>query len=510
MHKHPLFVATALVVALTAAPIAQAPRAAWFGVQAPPGLGDPHKPILDTSGLRPAPAVVPPGEEAHVELQGARIRRHLEAIIGFSKADRAAGNQMWGRVTGTPAAAATMQWVAQQFREASLAGVEVQQFPATAAIWMPKSWRVQILGDTRFGAGTADIVLESAMPTSGSLITGTLTAPLADGGATADPVPAGDFTGKIAVQFIKPGRSAFSERGRTVERGRELAKRGAVAVLNVIEQHGNMHVRDFSNAGVPSFNLGGGDGAFLRGILDRARQAGVADALRGRLTLDAQAHQNLSASNVVATAPGKTDEVLIVNAHADGWFDAAGDNGDGLAVLIALARHFGKPENRLQRTLVFVASAGHHGGGLNGPTNFVRMNPGITGRTVMVLNLEHIAQYTFNPETWTVDAAEQSMGFGIDNSSPVLNEIGKRAQTRYGFRLNPTFSTSVAGDLGGYAPVGVARVQAIHAGPMYHTSGDTLDTISTPGLERAARFYAYFLREAAVTPRAAINPPRTQ
>jgi hypothetical protein len=41
---------------------------------------------------------------------------------------------------------------------------------------------------------------------------------------------------------------------------------------------------------------------------------------------------------------------------------------------------------------------------------------------------------------------------------------------------------------------------------MYHTSGDTLDTISTPGLERAARFYAYFVTEIAKTDRAALQP----
>jgi Zn-dependent M28 family amino/carboxypeptidase len=56
---------------------------------------------------------------------------------------------------------------------------------------------------------------------------------------------------------------------------------------------------------------------------------------------------------------------VIVNAHADGWFDAAGDNGDGLAVLIALARHFAKAPQP-ERTLLFVASGGHHGGGMNG------------------------------------------------------------------------------------------------------------------------------------------------
>ena len=30
-----------------------------------------------------------------------------------------------------------------------------------------------------------------------------------------------------------------------------------------------------------------------------------------------------------------SDEVIVLNAHVDGWFDGAGDNGDGLAVLVA-------------------------------------------------------------------------------------------------------------------------------------------------------------------------------
>lgn len=66
--------------------------------------------------------------------------------------------------------------------------------------------------------------------------------------------------------------------------------------------------------------------------------------------------------------------------------------------------------------------------------------------------------------------------------------------------------TTVAGDLGGYASLSVARVQAIHSGPLYHASGDVLETISVPGLERAARFYTYFVREAAKAPFDSINP----
>ena len=56
-----------------------------------------------------------------------------------------------------------------------------------------------------------------------------------------------------------------------------------------------------------------------------------------------------SAENGVAVIPGRRPgEAVIVNAHVDAWFDGAGDNADGLAVMVALARHFAKPEHRPQ------------------------------------------------------------------------------------------------------------------------------------------------------------------
>ena len=333
---------------------------------------------------------------------------------------------------------------------------------------------------------------------------GSLRAPLVFVGATTDAaMPDVDVKGNVAVQTLHPQGGAFSERTRTTERARELAKRGAVAVLNVIEQAGNMHVRDFSNCGVPCFNLGTDDGRFLD---DRAgagqgewRDQGSArrDHARHRHARRPQGPQH----HRHRARPARTDEIVLVNAHADGWFDAAGDNGDGLAVLVALARHFSKPVHQPERTLLFVASGGHHGGGMNGPANFVRMNPQLNGKVVLVLNLEHIAQLQFQNDPFRVEASEQPMGFGISNEAPAIADVAKRGMQRYGFNLRPNFSSSIAGDLGGYAPLGVPRVQAIHSGPMYHTSGDTLDTISTPGLERAARFYAFFITEIAKTDR---------
>jgi hypothetical protein len=478
---------------------------AWFGIAPPHGHSDPHRPVVDVKHIAIPPANVPQGEEKYRELQGARIFRDVATIVDFSKQSYKAGDKVWGRVTGFPAAKATLEWTAQQFKKAGLVNVEVQEYEAAAntPMWWAKNWTAKLVADPALGPGTKDVILTSAVPASGSMIpNGTLTAAMVYVGAVTDAqLPDIDVKGKVAIQHLRPENGAFSERTRTVQRAQELTKRGAVAVLNVVEQTGNMHVRDFGNCGAPCFNLGTADGSFVEAIVKRATTP-----VSIQLQLDADKLSGLRGHNTVGIVPGKSDENIIINAHADGWYDAAGDNADGLAVLTAMARHFAKPENKPARTLVFVASGGHHSTGLNGPANFVRMNPELTKKTVLVLNLEHIAQLRIRSGTWTVEPTEQPMNFGIDNSSPAVIEIGKRAVERYGFNLNPAFGTSVSGDLGGYAPLGVTRVQAIHSGPMYHTSGDVLETISVPGLERAARFYVYFVSEAAQTPRAALNP----
>lgn len=182
------------------------------------------------------------------------------------------------------------------------------------------------------------------------------------------------------------------------------------------------------------------------------------------------------------------------------------DNGDGLAVQIALARHFARPENRPARTLAFVASGGHHSTGLNGPQNFVRMNGDLVRRAVLVLNLEHVAQYTFENDSGRIQRTEQTMGWGVTNLAPFLTDLTNRGVARYGFRLRPTYSASVPGDLGRYEALGIPRVQAIHTGPLYHTTGDVFETISVEGLERAARFYAFFIEGVATASRGEIDP----
>ena len=220
--------------------------AAWFGVPLPAGLGDPHRPILDVSAARPAPAIVPPSEVGDRDLEGAVIRQHLEAIVGISHADRARGEKAWGRITGFRAADETHAWVLEQFKDAGLRDSATQTYEATQATWHPRSWEVKLLANPKVGVGSRDVVLESSFPTSGSQLPGgSLSAPLVFAGATTDAaLPDVDVQGKVAVQRLHPQGGAVSERTKATERARALAQRGAVAVLNVIERAGSMERRE--------------------------------------------------------------------------------------------------------------------------------------------------------------------------------------------------------------------------------------------------------------------------
>lgn len=479
----------------------------WFGVELPPGLAlPPTLAILRNEDFQAPRAVVPRGEQGYVELEGERIREWLRQIVAFSHESHDRGQRMWGRVSGFPGATATAQWVAERFREAGLSGVQVQRYDAEERLWWPRHWELRVLGDPGMGGRGRDVILHSAVPTRPSSIADRVrTAPLVYAGS-ADELLDVEVAGTVAVQRWVPTSGAASQRGVIRDGARELFDRGAVAVINYIAQPGNMHVRDFSGCGPVCFNVGGADGAFLRGVAEAAGDGPSSRTVRVRMYLDAGMEPGLTAQNVMGVVPGESDEVVVVNAHLDGWYDAAGDNGDGLAVQLALARHFSGPAGRPARTLVFVASGGHHSPGLNGPRNFVRMNPALAERTVLVLNLEHVAQFAVDPESWRVRETEQDMGWGVTNLAPFLVDLTDRGVERYGFRLRPEYSSSVPGDLGGYASVGAPRVQAIHAGPLYHTTGDIFESISVEGLERAARFYRFFLDGVAEASRTEIAP----
>lgn len=504
-----LLAVSALVLAACASSAAQTPpassRGAWFGLAEPGSMKSPAiAPTREKRAGIPPPAL-PAGGVDDPDFAGSRIRSAVETVVGFSQKMRAEGNQMYGRIAGFPSQTRTAEWVSDEFRRAGLHDVEVQTYKGTGDFWWPKSWEVRVVADAASGGGK-DIVLASAVPVSRSAIAGgVLSAPVVFTG-DAGAVSTAGVSGKIAIQHTKPTTGAYSDRAKVRDSAAALIKAGAVAVINWIEQDGNMHVYDFGQCGGPCFNIGGADGAFLTKAIAAAKASGKPE-VKLSLKLEHEVKTGLSASNTIGLVQGmSSDEIIIVNAHLDGWFDGAGDNADGVGVLVALARHFSRRGNWPARSLLFVGSGGHHSQGLNGPASVVTMNPELMKKVVAVVNLEHLAQFEIATAPWDVHVTEEPKNFGVSNSSPFLVAAVKDTAAKYGFVIRPEVTNSVPGDLGGYAPLNVVRMQGIHSGPLYHTSGDVLGSISNEGLTRAARFYADLIRQMAKADAKQLNP----
>lgn len=491
----------------------------WFGVSPPPEFAAHEAPVILGTDYGPRPALVPDGEESFSELQGDSIWQDLKDIVEVSKWSRSSNEvgsgQLWGRITGLPSGERAMDLVENRLRAAGVPQVKRQWFEQSqgASLWLPLTWEVRLHGNELFGAGTRDIVLESAMPAGGSEMPAAgLSAPLVYVG-TARPAELAyiDVQGKIAVQHITPRGHLFLERGPARAKAQELMRRGAVAVFNIVDFAGNMRMRDISNCGGPCFNIGGQDGRFLEQVLDAAAENGLSDGVKATLSLEAEERSGMRASNVLGIVPGESEENIIINAHVDGWFDGANDNGDGLSIMLALAEHFSRPEHRPARTLVFVGSAGHHTRGLNGPDQLVELNPQLIANNVLAINLEHVAARQINPartDTLGVrdvitDAGEGFLMNGLSKPTPYLQSVIREGGARYGLNFVSQASTYNAGD---NPDVDSPVFQLIQGNPLYHTSGETLETISKPGLERVARFVAYFVTEISAAPRERIYP----
>jgi hypothetical protein len=490
----------------------------WFGVMLPPPATS--APAVRVGARPPRPTAA---DASAPEFGGAAIKADVDTIVGFARTARAnkevGSGQMWGRIAGFPSSDATAEWAVGEFRKAGITEATTQPISQDekSSLWLPLSWKVTMLGDPAFGAGSNDIVLESALPVGPSSIEGgTMTAPLVYVG-TASPAVLQhiDVKGKIAVQLVVPQGHMLFERSAVDSRAEELVKRGAVGVFNLVRLPGNELSRDFSNCGNPCFNIGGRDGLFLESILDRSAQAGIQDKVRVRIDLRTQTYRGLKAINGLGVIRGASDEVIVLNAHVDGWFDGAGDNGDGLAVLVALARHFAKPANKPQRTIAFVASAGHHTPGINGPRSFVAANPDLAKAAVMFVNIEHVAQRNFSPARTTsadgyrdavADSGEAPIAVGVTNNSPYLQELIDAGPARYGVNFISERSTFQSGETGGWSGLNVAKVSVMQAPPLYHTTGEVLGVISSPGLERIARFLAFLVSAVDRAPRERINP----
>ena len=489
----------------------------WFGQRLPPPVNDPTKPILlAADDLLPQPASFGPGPMSAL-LSGDRIKADVARIIGFSLQSRAAGDYLWGRLSGAPAYYETASWAVGQLKQAGLADAHLEDFEASLSI--PTAGEARMLSDASFGEGSLDVILQSAMVGGRGPVNGMIMAPMAYvGHATEADLAGRELGGKIAVMH-GGGVYGADEIGRPAA----LIKAGAAGVIEILDQIGNMQSFDGDRHGCGSslcFTVGGADGFFLENVLGKAALAGK--AVSAKLSATASLRTGLKSANGVATLKGKTDRTIIINAHADAFFVGGDDNASGLAVEIALARYFAK-QPRLEHTLVFIVSAGHHTAGMGVPMFRVEHETDYVAKADLIVNLEHVANMglvrsvvtkqddNFGNQ-WVATSTEYPKAVAVSNRAPFLIDLWRQGANCFGLAIQRIVDTLPPGEMGAFLMIermgskdpkiaaawlknlsDTPITQMISAGPLYHTSGETLDAVPTPGLERAARFHAYLI-----------------
>jgi hypothetical protein len=478
----------------------------WFGLPLPGALSDPDKPVVAIGPtLETAGPQYPKPKDPHGVLGGPQLMADVHHIIQFSIDSRTAGDAMWGRVSGTPAEIHTVEWAASRFKALGLRDAHVETFPIDAALWFPTHWELRLIANPAMGPGSGDVVLQSAFPEGNGQTTASegVAGPLVFiGRGTPAEMANVDVHGKIAVLHVVLNDSLFDSRERGVANA--AVKAGALAAINIIDSPGNMQYVDgrYGCGTAPCFAVGGEDGAFLENAIGAAARAN-AGPVTARLKLESESREHLSAANAIASIQGKSDKVIIISAHADGWFDGANDNADGLAALIGEAGYFAQRGLKPEHTLIFMATAGHHNAG-NGAAAYIKAHPEIIAHLSLMINLEHLAQLSTVPSSPAAVTAgfpgapvatttETPKQIGISTGSPYLTQLFAQAANRYNIVTVSRPSTSVPGDAGPYLRIQKPAVQLISASTFYHSTGDVEGLISKNGLERAAAFWADFV-----------------
>ena len=420
-------------------------------------------------------------DQQYASISGVHLKAYVEELAQISRRYRDNGHkQFWGRIIGSSADAENAQWMMQKLRALGMTDVREQAIDL-APQWFPQSWSVTAT------AGGKTLQLETAQPTYGGAGTPAggldLEAVYVGLGSDADIALAREVRGK-AVFFYSTDLTSRHV-GVADEAIRRLGERGAAVIFVIQGLPGNLRTQFYPvQSKVPTFTLGQRDGLALRDMIG-ANAAGAAP--RVRVSLDTQMVPNLKSGTVWGTLPGTTDETVFVVAHRDGWFEGANDNGAGVATMLGVAEFFATmtPQQR-KRTITFLGTTGHHNSGPNSGAWFGE-HPEVFAKASLLINSEHTgAAQTAHYSIRNSNTAAPSTWYASGNR---LAAIVMNALDAFGVATVPESAARPAGEIGRYFQF-APSVQVMSTAFVWHSDGETPETISTTGLEAVTRAYA--------------------
>ncbi len=287
---------------------------------------------------------------------------------------------------------------------------------------------------------------------------------------------------------------------------REAHRRGALGFVGILRDQPGGSARMYGPYGfreqdildkpLPGVWVGRKEGVELR----RMAEAGA----RARLHLCGTRAPGYT-HNVVGEIPGETDETLVLSCHHDSPFSSPVEDASGVAVVLALARHFAE-RRELKRRLVVLLSAGHFYGSI-GTRSFIRDHAEVVRRTAMEISIEHIAREAVE------DAAGNLVPTGLPEPTGIFVPFNRTvadltlgAMAEHG--VDRVVMLPAEGPFGNYPPTdggdwyeaGVPVINFI-SNPVYLlTDDDALKWVDRERLPRVAQAFADLVRKLDAVP----------
>ncbi len=429
-----------------------------------------------------------PSEQAYAAIDGRHLKQYVEDQAAISRRYRDNGHpQFWGRTIGTEADAENAHWLLDKFRKIGLADVHEQSFDLPPQ-WMPQSWSV-----TASAAGKT-LALDTAQPTY-------LTEATPPDGLDLEAVDAGfategDLTGRDlrgkAVFFYS---TDYMSRHSSISQGaiKRIGDRGAAAIFVTLLIPGNLRTQFYPvGSKAPAFSLGYQDGMAVREMIGQSRDR---QPPRVKIRLDVKMVPDRKTATIWGSLPGTSEENIVIVAHRDGWFEAANDNGTGVATMLGLAEYFAKiPKDQRRRTITFLGTSGHHNnGGQSG--RWLADHKEVFANTALLINSEHTAAGQLISYNGTVRRANmQTPVMWYVGGSAKLEEIVVKAYDAFGVATYAVPERTAAGEMGRYYQF-APSLQVIDTGLYWHSDHETPDLIPPTGLAAVTRAYARIITD---------------
>lgn len=280
------------------------------------------------------------------------------------------------------------------------------------------------------------------------------------------------------------------------------ARRGALGFIGILRDQPGGSCRmygpygfkepDILNKPLPGFWVSKRDGARLKTLA----QSGAGQA---RLHLAGVREPGLTHNIVGEVAgDGSSDEVMVLSCHHDSPFESPVEDGSGVAVVLALARHFAT-HRPLRRRLIVLLTAGHFYGSV-GTRTFIREHPEVVRRAAVEISIEHVAhEAEEGPDGALAPTGRpEATGIFVPLNRAVADAV-LDAVRRHDVRR--TFLLPAEGPLGPYPPTdggdwweaGVPVVNHI-SNPVYLlTDDDALHWVDKPRLPQVAAAFTDIL-----------------